>query len=65
VTGIRYAWRDNPCCTAEAYAESACPLEGHGAGLCNLYVGGGGGMNTRDVPVLPFYAEVAGGACQV
>ena len=58
--GIRYAWRNNPCCTGAEFEESKCT---RGGGLCGLYVGSADGGG-QDVPVVSFYREISGGECQ-
>ena len=59
VAGVRYAWRDSPCCKQEEYDASACPIGG--GGMCSLYVSQDG--EGWDVPVSSFWAPIDDGNC--
>jgi sialate O-acetylesterase len=51
VTGVRYAWQDNPCCPYWIYSTpGACPIQN-----CALY----DGSDVNRLPVNPFTADIA------
>jgi sialate O-acetylesterase len=52
ITGVRYAWWDNPCCPVNIYSTpGACPIQN-----CALY----DGADVNRLPVNPFTADIAG-----
>ena len=61
-SAIRYAWRDNPCCTSDDFEASDCPSPGRG-GLCSLYTKEAGLDGESDMPALAVYAELVDGRC--
>ncbi len=51
VTGVRYAWWDNPCCPTTIYTTpGACPIQN-----CALY----DGSDVNRLPVNPFTADIS------
>lgn len=52
ITGIRYAWGDNPCCPRVSNTLIPCPPNSCPLGTIN-----------SSLPVVPFYARIVQGSC--
>lgn len=52
LTGVRYAWRDYPCCGSLDRSETPCPPMS-----CPLLT------NSTREPAVPFIAQIIGGVC--
>ena len=53
ITGIRWAWGDNPCCPRLSRSMVPCPVNSCGIGTVN-----------SSLPAVPFVARIVGGRCK-